>query len=202
MGTYVYSITARAIDTKIGLVFHPSKYSHKPVFKGWGKPPTWEIQKESKLEKSLELLQSPGKWSGYVGIRVEGGSDDSYGATNGSVWRICKVEVPCSHWYDSKDPGEVVGHIQKCGSKWVRVGYDYRNNKVFNEDRETLLPYFEKVQNKENWKNPIRSVVSQDEIYQVIAAIKFFTGSESETEVVEGKGILVVANGYYEAVGV
>lgn len=70
----------------------------------------------------------------------------------------------------------------------------------------TLRSAFEKVQDAENWKNPIDAVVLADDVSVTAAAIVFFTGSVPTCTAVYDRpghivGYIVRADGYYEAVG-
>jgi hypothetical protein len=69
--------------------------------------------------------------------------------------------------------------------------------------KSDLMEYFNKVQNKENWKNPINAFVNEKDEISIEAytkAIEFFTGSKATCTSV-GKGTLIVADGYYKACG-
>lgn len=63
---------------------------------------------------------------------------------------------------------------------------------------------FEKVQNAENWKNPIRQTLIDttiEERHAISVAVTFFTGSTAKWTAL-GHGLwMVVAVGYFDAVG-
>lgn len=46
------------------------------------------------------------------------------------------------------------------------------------DESQELKKYFELVQNKEHWKNPIDSYCTASELNKVYEAIRFFTGTE------------------------
>lgn len=69
-------------------------------------------------------------------------------------------------------------------------------------NRETLLPVFEKVQNKEHWKNPIDAHIEAKDYGITDDAISYFTGTRINYAVVETGGpnkgkIHIKADGYY-----
>jgi hypothetical protein len=69
--------------------------------------------------------------------------------------------------------------------------------------KSDLEEYFKKVQNKDNWKNPINAFVPEKDEIDLEAykkAITFFTGSVATCTPV-GKGTLIVADGYYISIG-
>ena len=63
--------------------------------------------------------------------------------------------------------------------------------------REQLLEAFNKVQNKDHWKNPIDSFCSKDEIEIVTEAIIYFTATEPTFKAVGINKLQVTAPGYY-----
>jgi hypothetical protein len=77
--------------------------------------------------------------------------------------------------------------------------------------REQLKVAFESVQDQENWKNPIHKVlpISQVDIPLISEAVAFYTGchptfncpARDEAGRFSYDNILIVADGYYKAVG-
>lgn len=65
----------------------------------------------------------------------------------------------------------------------------------------TLQEAFTKVADKENWKNPIRTVCRTQDKAKVAEAITFFTGSVAEFEDLSNGWTAVKAEGYYNAIG-
>ena len=55
-------------------------------------------------------------------------------------------------------------------------------------NRETLLPVFEKVQNKEHWKNPIDAFIDPKDFEVTNDAIAFFTGTRIKSTVLQAGG--------------
>jgi hypothetical protein len=71
-----------------------------------------------------------------------------------------------------------------------------------NHTRDQLKEAFEKVQNKEHWKNPIDAYIRKDEYDITNDAIAFFTGTRINSCVVEDGGpnrgkLHIKAHGYY-----
>jgi hypothetical protein len=66
--------------------------------------------------------------------------------------------------------------------------------------RNQLKVAFEKVQNKDNWKNPINSNINKNKKDVIEKAIIFFTGSVPKFES-NLNGLSVKADGYYIAIG-
>lgn len=71
-----------------------------------------------------------------------------------------------------------------------------------NHTREELKAAFEKVQNKEHWKNPIDAFISPDDYEVTDEAIAFFTGTRINSCVVISGGPNkgkwhIKADGYY-----
>jgi len=71
-----------------------------------------------------------------------------------------------------------------------------------NHTREELKAAFEKVQNKEHWKNPIDAFIDPKEYGIIDDAISYFTGTRINYAVVERGGpndgkIHIKADGYY-----
>ncbi len=68
--------------------------------------------------------------------------------------------------------------------------------------REQLKEAFEKVQNKEHWKNPIDAYIRKDEYDITNEAIIYFTGTAINYSVLERGGpnmgkLHIKADGYY-----
>lgn len=74
-------------------------------------------------------------------------------------------------------------------------------------ERDELLPFFQMVENKKNWKNPINRLVSASADRDKISkAVIFFTGSVPIfTALRDEKGVIVKyrvqAAGYYVVIG-
>ena len=80
------------------------------------------------------------------------------------------------------------------------IGYDENKNPVC---RDELSKWFGFVQNRSNWKMPIRHIapnVTEHERYMISMAIEFFTGSVAEWSQIKGEW-MVEAEGYYAACG-
>jgi hypothetical protein len=69
--------------------------------------------------------------------------------------------------------------------------------------REELKAAFERVENSENWKNPINSIVkaSDEELDAIKEAVIFFAGCVPTFLRLPQDQVLVTAVGYYGAVG-
>lgn len=68
--------------------------------------------------------------------------------------------------------------------------------------RNQLKAYFEKVENKDNWKYPIDMIIEAEDKENVKKAIVFFTGSEPTFSATKDDTLLhVEAEGYYNAIG-
>ena len=48
--------------------------------------------------------------------------------------------------------------------------------------RDLYLPYFENVQDPDDWKAPIDATVHRDDLEMTLDAVVFFTGAEVEYE--------------------
>ena len=72
-----------------------------------------------------------------------------------------------------------------------------------NPERDFFLPYFEMVQNKEHWKNPINKSFQSHHVSTQIReniskAIQFFTGTQATWKQSNSKLFWqVTADGYY-----
>lgn len=66
--------------------------------------------------------------------------------------------------------------------------------------KEQLIAAFDKVKNKEHWKNPIDSFCNSNDVAVTYAAIEYFTGTEAKFDylgLVDGNHMLkVYADGY------
>lgn len=73
------------------------------------------------------------------------------------------------------------------------------------EQKHNLMKlHFDKVKNKDNWKDPIDSIVtveSSDELNAIIDAVSYFTGSVADVIKIKENTFHVLADGYYLSVG-
>jgi len=70
--------------------------------------------------------------------------------------------------------------------------------------RTELKVMFDKVADKDNWKNPINSSTilrTDDEKELLLNAIEFYTGSKATIANILGTTYKVIADGYYSAIG-
>ena len=70
--------------------------------------------------------------------------------------------------------------------------------------RTDLKVMFDKVCEKDNWKNPIKTRIvlnNSDETELLLKAIEFFAGSKAVISLVYGNTYNVVADGYYATIG-
>jgi len=69
--------------------------------------------------------------------------------------------------------------------------------------RDQLADAFKQVENKDNWKNPIKADVSFKDLAVTVAAIEFFTAASCNVSIHPTKPgyFLVESKGYYLTVG-
>jgi hypothetical protein len=60
-----------------------------------------------------------------------------------------------------------------------------------------LRAAFEKVEDKTNWKNPIKAYIKPEEIEITKAAIEFFTATQATFKNIDINKVWVEAPGYY-----
>jgi hypothetical protein len=66
---------------------------------------------------------------------------------------------------------------------------------------DELKAAFEKVENKENWKLPIRGIIEESEFQLVYEAAIYFAGSPLESRKLADGRLEVSGAGYYNCIG-
>jgi len=67
--------------------------------------------------------------------------------------------------------------------------------------REELQEAFTKVQNKENWKLPIKATVKNRDLRKTIVAVEFFCGNGVQVTNMETLNSTIEHPGYYVVIG-